>query len=72
MTKTRIRTVVFQTRRIFTFTRSMAHSRFEYVRQFETSDRCLPNCWMVIRIDGKGFHKLVATVYIYVDVIMDQ
>ncbi|CAH1783898.1 unnamed protein product [Owenia fusiformis] len=36
---------------------SMALSRFEYVKQFETDDRCLPNCWIVVRIDGKGFHR---------------
>uniref|UniRef100_A0A6M2E655 Probable tRNA(His) guanylyltransferase n=1 Tax=Amblyomma tuberculatum TaxID=48802 RepID=A0A6M2E655_9ACAR len=35
----------------------MAKSKFEYVRLFETDDRCLPNCWMVTRIDGKAFHK---------------
>ncbi|XP_013788937.1 probable tRNA(His) guanylyltransferase [Limulus polyphemus] len=37
---------------------SMAQSKFEYVRKFESDDRCLPNCWMVVRLDGKGFHKL--------------
>lgn len=35
----------------------MANSRFEYVREFELDDRILPNCWIVVRIDGKGFHK---------------
>lgn len=35
----------------------MAKSKFEYVRQFETQDKCLPNCWIIIRIDGKNFHK---------------
>lgn len=35
----------------------MANSRFDYVRTFETEDILLPNCWMVVRIDGKGFHK---------------
>ncbi|KAK2721897.1 hypothetical protein QYM36_002461 [Artemia franciscana] len=35
----------------------MAKSKFEYVREFESSDRCLPNTWMVVRLDGKGFHK---------------
>ncbi|XP_071441713.1 probable tRNA(His) guanylyltransferase [Hetaerina americana] len=35
----------------------MAKSSFEYVRKFETEERCLPNTWIVIRIDGKGFHK---------------
>ena len=35
----------------------MAKSRFEYVRHFEQNDSCLPNCWVVVRIDGKNFHK---------------
>lgn len=35
----------------------MAKSKFEYVRQFEADDKCLPNCWIVTRIDGKAFHK---------------
>lgn len=37
----------------------MAKSMFEYVRQFETPDRCLLNTWIVVRIDGKNFHKYV-------------
>lgn len=35
----------------------MAKSKFEYVREFEADDRCLPNTWIVVRIDGKKFHK---------------
>lgn len=35
----------------------MAKSKFEYVRGFETEDYLLPNCWIVVRIDGKDFHK---------------
>nr|CAG4641924.1 EOG090X0AR4 [Eurycercus lamellatus] len=35
----------------------MAKSKFEYVRTFETEDRCLPNTWIVVRVDGKGFHR---------------
>ncbi|XP_006813680.1 putative tRNA(His) guanylyltransferase [Saccoglossus kowalevskii] len=35
----------------------MANSKYEYVRHFETQDRCLPNCWIVVRLDGKNFHK---------------
>ncbi|XP_022914191.2 probable tRNA(His) guanylyltransferase [Onthophagus taurus] len=38
-------------------TTKMAKSKFEYVRNFETEDRLLPNCWIVIRIDGRDFHK---------------
>ena len=36
---------------------AMACSKFAYVRKFETVDPCLPNCWPVVRIDGKNFHK---------------
>lgn len=35
----------------------MAKSKFEYVKQFESEDKCLPNCWIVVRIDGKAFHR---------------
>lgn len=39
------------------FVTTMAKSKFEYVRNFESEVKCLPNCWIVIRLDGKGFHK---------------
>ncbi|XP_023244464.1 probable tRNA(His) guanylyltransferase [Centruroides sculpturatus] len=35
----------------------MAKSKFEYVKHFEIDDRCLKNCWIIVRIDGKGFHR---------------
>ena len=35
----------------------MANSRFEYTKRFEQSDELLPQCWIVVRIDGKGFTK---------------
>jgi len=35
----------------------MAQSKFEYVKKFELEDRLVPNCWIVVRIDGKAFHK---------------
>nr|CAG4641087.1 EOG090X0AR4 [Eulimnadia texana] len=38
----------------------MAKSKYEYVKKFETDDRCLLNTWIVVRIDGKGFHKFSA------------
>lgn len=41
----------------------MAKSQFEYVKKFEVADECLPNTWIVIRLDGRCFHK-----YVYVDV----
>ncbi|KZF22032.1 tRNAHis guanylyltransferase [Xylona heveae TC161] len=38
----------------------MANSKYEYVRNFEQPDPLLPNTWLVVRIDGRGFHKLSA------------
>ncbi|XP_015607527.1 probable tRNA(His) guanylyltransferase isoform X2 [Cephus cinctus] len=38
----------------------MAMSKFEYVKQFERDDSCLPNCWIVVRIDGRSFSKFSA------------
>lgn len=35
----------------------MAKSKFEYVKKFESDDKCLPNSYIVVRIDGKGFHR---------------
>ncbi|KAL0035230.1 hypothetical protein WJX79_007502 [Trebouxia sp. C0005] len=35
----------------------MANSRFEYVKKFEVDDSLLPACWIVVRLDGKGFKK---------------
>ncbi|XP_039340709.1 probable tRNA(His) guanylyltransferase isoform X2 [Mauremys reevesii] len=35
----------------------MAKSKFEYVRDFEADDTCLPNCWVVTRLDGRNFHR---------------
>jgi len=46
----RVQTTLFSTNK-------MAKSKFEYVRKFELDDRLLPNAWIVVRIDGKGFHK---------------
>ncbi|XP_066581041.1 probable tRNA(His) guanylyltransferase [Prorops nasuta] len=36
---------------------TMAKSKFDYVKAFEREDTCLPNCWIVVRIDGKKFSK---------------
>lgn len=35
----------------------MACSKYEYVKNFEACDKIVPNTWIVVRIDGKGFHK---------------
>lgn len=40
---------------------TMANSRFEYVRQFERENFLLPDTYVVIRVDGKGFHQFSAT-----------
>ncbi|EEH50670.2 tRNA guanylyltransferase [Paracoccidioides brasiliensis Pb18] len=31
--------------------------RYEYVKAFEQDDNLLPNTWIVVRIDGRGFHR---------------
>lgn len=36
---------------------TMAKSKFAYVRDFETDDTCLPHCWVVVRLDGRNFHR---------------
>ncbi|MCJ1260572.1 tRNA-His guanylyltransferase [Lobaria immixta] len=38
----------------------MANSKFEYVKSFEQNSILLPNTYLVIRIDGRGFHNLCA------------
>ncbi|KAJ9124213.1 hypothetical protein QFC22_001011 [Naganishia vaughanmartiniae] len=35
----------------------MANSRFQYVRSFELADNLLPSTYLVVRVDGKGFHR---------------
>eukprot|EP00117_Sycon_ciliatum_P019101 scpid63375/ scgid17432/ Probable tRNA(His) guanylyltransferase; tRNA-histidine guanylyltransferase len=35
----------------------MAKSKYEYVKQFETCEKCLRNTWVVIRLDGRSFHR---------------
>lgn len=35
----------------------MAKSSFEYVKNYEQDDSLLPNTWIVVRLDGKCFHK---------------
>lgn len=36
---------------------TMAKSKYEYVKEFENDDPLLKNCWFVVRIDGKNFHR---------------
>jgi tRNA(His) guanylyltransferase len=35
----------------------MSKSRYEYVRNFEIIDPCLKETYIVVRLDGKGFHE---------------
>ena len=35
----------------------MAKSKYEYVKTFEGDTVLLPHCWVVIRLDGRGFTK---------------
>jgi len=37
----------------------MAKSQYEYVKGFEREDSALPNTFIVVRVDGRGFHKFV-------------
>ena len=39
--------------------RRMANSKYEYVRRFEEANDLvlLPNCYIVVRVDGHNFHK---------------
>eukprot|EP00892_Ulva_mutabilis_P001933 jgi/Ulvmu1/11740/UM008_0153.1 len=36
---------------------TMANSKYEYVKNFEQDTVLLPDCWIVVRVDGKGFTK---------------
>ena len=35
----------------------MAKSKYEYVKAFEADAVLLPQCWVVIRLDGMGFTR---------------
>lgn len=35
----------------------MANSRFEYVKEFEKENYLLPETYIVVRVDGRGFHR---------------
>ncbi|KAL2051451.1 hypothetical protein ABVK25_008318 [Lepraria finkii] len=35
----------------------MAKSKYEYVKTFEQTTTLLPNTYIVVRVDGRGFHK---------------
>ncbi|KAI9146175.1 Thg1 C terminal domain-containing protein, partial [Paraphysoderma sedebokerense] len=50
-----------RSRLLFSSAHKMANSKFEYVKAFEKEDILLPNTYIVVRIDGKGFHKFAST-----------
>ena len=35
----------------------MAKSKYEYVKEYEQSTPLLPGCYIVVRVDGRGFTK---------------
>lgn len=35
----------------------MANSKYQYVKHFEQSERLLSECFLLVRLDGRGFHK---------------
>ena len=38
----------------------MAKSQYEYVKAYEQPDALLPDCWLVVRVDGHRFHAFSA------------
>ena len=38
----------------------MAKSKYEYVKGFEQDDSLLKECYIIVRVDGKGFHEFTA------------
>lgn len=61
LVKRSIKSLLFVSTKRFHLGSTMANSRFDYVRSFETNDELLPNCWIVVRIDGRNFHKFTKT-----------
>jgi tRNA(His) guanylyltransferase len=43
----------------------MAHSTWEYVKDFERLDPILPQVYILVRIDGKGFHRYRSTFFFF-------
>ena len=54
------RPVTVTTITTITTTTTMAGTKYAYVRNFELPDAALPEVYLVVRIDGKGFHKFSA------------
>ncbi|XP_029369005.1 putative tRNA(His) guanylyltransferase [Echeneis naucrates] len=53
----RVRCCVVKPLASLSLSSNMAKSKFEYVRNFETDDTCLRNCYIVVRLDGRNFHR---------------
>ncbi|XP_034252335.1 probable tRNA(His) guanylyltransferase [Thrips palmi] len=51
----------FSITRSFIKSATMAKSKYEYVKTFESDDKILPNSWIVVRLDGKNFTKFCET-----------
>ena len=47
--------IIIKSNRFINISSKMAKSKFDYVKDFEQEDRCLQNCWIVVRIDGRNF-----------------
>jgi tRNAHis guanylyltransferase len=43
----------------------MAKSKYEYVKGFEQDDALLPACWLVVRLDGRGFTKCGHLLFVH-------
>jgi hypothetical protein len=41
----------------------MAKSKYEYVREYEQDMRVARNNFIVVRIDGRGFHRFVLALF---------
>lgn len=52
-----VRSGGFLLRTISSSSVAMAKSKFEYVRNFEMDDTCLKHCYIVVRLDGRSFHR---------------
>lgn len=44
----------------YNINKPMANSKYEYVKAFERCPTLLPNTFIVVRVDGRGFHKSVS------------
>lgn len=45
----------------FTTAALVSKTKYDYVKDFEREESCLPNCWIVVRIDGRNFFQFTET-----------